>query len=299
MKTFTSTLKRQWPYHLLLVPGIAFALVFSYYPLYGLVIAFQEYVPTLGFRSPWVGMGNYEYLFRQPNFTNIIRNTVFIAIMKIIGGIIVPVVFSLLLNEIQSKRTKRWFQTIVYMPNFLSWVILAGIMVDILSAEGIVNHALGAMGIKPVKFLSDANIFPWTMIISDIWKSFGFGTVIYLAALTSIDPGLYEAAAIDGAKRWKQTRHITLPLLMPTVMLMTILSLGNVLNAGFDQIYNLYSPIVQKTGEIIDTYVYKLGIEKAQYSVGAAVGMFKSVISGILIFLSYYLAGRFAGYRIF
>jgi putative aldouronate transport system permease protein len=282
-----------------LLPGIAFALIFSYYPLYGLVIAFQDYVPTLGFRSPWVGLGNYEYLFRQPNFTNIIRNTVFIAIMKIIGGIIMPVIFSLLLNEIQGRRTKRWFQTIVYMPNFLSWVILAGIMVDILSAEGIVNRALGTIGLGPVKFLSDASIFPWTMIISDIWKSFGFGTVIYLAALTSIDPGLYEVAAIDGAKRWRQTLHITLPLLMPTVMLMTILSLGNVLNAGFDQIYNLYSPIVLKTGEIIDTYVYKLGIEKAQYSVGAAVGMFKSVISGILIFTSYYLADRFAGYRIF
>jgi len=186
------------------------------------------------------------------------------------------------------------------MPNFLSWVILAGVMIDILATEGIVNNALVSFfGIAPINFLSDADVFPWTMIVSDIWKGFGFGTVVYLAALTGIDPGLYEAAVVDGAKRWKQTVHITLPLLMPTVVLMTILSLGNVLNAGFDQIYNLYSPIVFKSGDIIDTYVYRLGIEKAQYSMGTAVGMFKSVISGVLIILSYYLADRVAGYRVF
>jgi len=299
MKTAISTIRKQWPYHVLLIPGIVFAIIFSYIPLYGLVIAFQKYVPTTGFNSPWVGLGNYEYLFRQPNFVRTIWNTFFIAVMKIICGIIVPVIFSLLLNEIQGTRTKRLFQTVVYMPNFLSWVILAGVMVDLLAADGIVNLTLGRLGIGQVKFLSDAGIFPWTMIVSDIWKGFGFGTVIYLAALTSIDPGLYEAAVVDGAKRWKQTLHITLPLLMPTVMLMTILSLGNVLNAGFDQIYNLYSPIVYKSGDIIDTYVFRLGIEKAQYSMGAAVGMFKSVISGVLIILSYYLADRYAGYRVF
>lgn len=153
-----------------------------------------------------------------------------------------------------------------------------------------------------VKFhtaLGNQDVFPWTMILSDIWKTFGFGTVIYLAALTSIDPGLYEAAIVDGAKRWKQTRYITIPMIMSTIVLMTILSLGNVLNAGFDQIYNLYSPIVYKTGDIIDTYVYRLGIQQAQYSVGTAVGMFKSVISAVMILLSYYLADRFAGYRVF
>jgi len=299
MQIAMSTIRKQWPYHLLMIPGIVFAIIFSYIPLYGLIIAFQKYLPTTGFNSPWVGLGNFEYLFRQPNFVRTIWNTLFMAVMKIIGGIIVPVIFSLLLNEIQGRRTKRWFQTVVYMPNFLSWVILAGVMIDILATEGVVNLALGQIGIGPINFLSDAGTFPWTMIISDIWKTFGFGTVIYLAALTSIDPGLYEAAVVDGAKRWRQTLHITMPSLMPPVMLMTILSLGNVLNAGFDQIFNLYSPIVYKTGDIIDTYVYRLGIEKAQYSMGTAVGMFKSVISGILICLSYYLADRFAGYRVF
>lgn len=210
-----------------------------------------------------------------------------------------PVIFALLLNEVLNSGVKRTFQTLVYIPNFLSWVIMAGIMLDILSSDGIINTFLGVFGIAPISFLGTPSIFPWTMIVSDIWKGFGFGTVVYLAALTSIDPGLYEAAVIDGAKRWKQTIYITLPLLMPTIVLMTVLSLGNVLNAGFDQIYNLYSPVVYQTGDIIDTYVYRLGIQQAQYSIGTAVGLFKSIISSVLVAVSYVLAYRVAGYRIF
>jgi len=294
-----TTLRRQWQYHVLLIPALVLVFIFSYVPLYGLIIAFQKYNPAMGFNSPWVGLDNFQRLFNQPNFVRTIWNTFYIAIMKITGGIIVPVVFSLLLNEVRKRSAKRVFQTIVYMPNFLSWVILAGVMIDLLSAEGIVNLTLGKFGIEAISFLGDNKVFPWTMILSDIWKSFGFGTVIYLATLTSIDPGLYEAAIMDGAKRWKQTLHITIPMLLPMVVLMTILSLGNVLNAGFDQIYNLYSPIVYQSGDIIDTYVYRLGIQKAQYSVGTAVGLFKSVISATMILFSYYLADRFAGYRVF
>ncbi len=299
VNSFKSNLRRQWQFHVLLIPAVVLVFVFSYIPLYGLVIAFQRFNPAMGFNSPWVGLANFERLFNQPNFVRTIWNTLYMAIMKIAGGIIVPVFFSLLLNEVRKTQTKRTFQTIVYMPNFLSWVILAGVMIDILSADGIVNLALARLGIEAVSFLGDNNIFPWTMIISDIWKSFGFGTVIYLATLTSIDPGLYEAAIVDGAKRWKQTVHITIPMLLPMIVLMTILSMGNVLNAGFDQIYNLYSPIVYQSGDIIDTYVYRLGILQAQYSVGTAVGLFKSGISAVLILLSYYLADRFAGYRVF
>ena len=299
MRSFMTTLRRQWQYHVLLIPALVLVFIFSYVPLYGLIIAFQKYNPAMGFNSPWVGLDNFHRLFNQPNFVRTIWNTFYIAIMKITGGIIVPVVFSLLLNEVRKRSAKRVFQTIVYMPNFLSWVILAGVMIDLLSAEGIVNLTLGKFGIEAISFLGDNKVFPWTMILSDIWKSFGFGTVIYLATLTSIDPGLYEAAIMDGAKRWKQTLHITIPMLLPMVVLMTILSLGNVLNAGFDQIYNLYSPIVYQSGDIIDTYVYRLGIQKAQYSVGTAVGLFKSVISATMILFSYYLADRFAGYRVF
>ncbi len=292
-------MKKQWPCHLMLMPGIITVFIFCYIPLYGLIMAFQRYNPALGFRSPWVGLDNFKYLFSQPNFVRTIWNTFYIAVFKIIGGIVVPVIFALLLNEIGNKLVKRVFQTLVYIPHFLSWVILAGVLMDILATDGLLNQCLGMLGMEPINFLGDPSVFPWTIIISDIWKSFGFGTVVYLAALTSIDPGLYEAALMDGAGRWKQTLYITLPMLMPTIVLMTILSLGNILNAGFDQVYNLYSPIVYSSGDIIDTYVYRLGVEQAQYAVGTAVGLFKSLVSGILICLSYFLADRFAGYRVF
>lgn len=292
-------LKQQWPLHLMLLPGVILIFVFSYIPLYGLIIAFQKYNPGLGFASPWVGLDNFKYVFSQPNFTRTIWNTFYIAFFKLLGGIIVPVSVALLLNEIMHEKLKKAFQTFVYLPNFLSWVIMAGVFMDLLATDGVINKLLTNLGIGPIAFLGSPSVFPWTMIVTDIWKGFGFGTVVYLAALAGIDPGLYEAAMVDGAKRWKQTLHITLPMLMPTIILMTVLALGNVLNAGFDQIYNLYSPVVYESGDIIDTYVYRLGLEQAQYSVGAAIGLFKSLISCIMVSLSYVLADKVAGYRIF
>ena len=282
----------------MLMPGVILVFIFCYIPLYGLVIAFQDYNPALGFHSKWVGLDNFKFVFSQPNFIRTIWNTLYMSILKIAGGIIVPVIFALLLNEVANEKMKRVFQTLIYLPHFLSWVILAGVLGDILASDGIVNRMLNKVGIESIGFLSTAAVFPWTMVISDVWKGFGYGTIIYLAALTGIDPSLYEAAAIDGAKRWKQTRYITLPLLVPTIILMLVLSLGNVMSAGFDQIYNMYSPVVYATGDIIDTYVYRLGIESAQYSLGTAVGMFKSLVSAILVALSYVLADKLAGYRI-
>lgn len=291
--------KKQWQYHLMLLPGVLLVLIFSYIPLYGVIIAFQNYNPGMGFSSPWVGLKNFQYLFSQPAFLRTLWNTFYIAFFKLIGGIVVPVVFALLLNELISNKLKRIFQTLIYIPNFLSWVIMAGVMMDLLTKNGAFNELLTAIGFPVINFLGSPKVFPWTMIISDIWKGFGFGTVVYLAALTSIDPGLYESALLDGATRWQQIRYITIPLLMPTIILMTVLALGSVLNAGFDQIFNLYSPIVYETGDIIDTYVYRLGIQQAQYSVGAAIGLFKSVVSCIMVGLSYILADKLAGYRIF
>ena len=290
---------REGVYYALILPCVIVVFIFNYIPLYGLVIAFQRYNVARGFSSPWVGFENFRLIFSQNQFTRTIPNTIFIATFKIIGNIIVPVAFALLLNEINKVFVKRVFQTLVYLPYFLSWVILAGVLIDILSLDGIVNRVITLTGHQPIYFLGIANLFPWVMIVTDIWKSFGFGTVVYLAAITSIDPGLYESALVDGAGRWMQTLRITLPLLAPTVALMTILSLGNILNAGFDQIYNLISPIVASKGEIIDTFVYNLGILQAQYSLATAVGLFKSVISAILIGLSYFLASKFAGYRVF
>ena len=271
--------KKQWQYHLMLLPGVLLVLIFSYIPLYGVIIAFQNYNPGMGFSSPWVGLKNFQYLFSQPAFLRTIWNTFYIAFFKLIGGIVVPVVFALLLNELISNKLKRIFQTLIYIPNFLSWVIMAGVMMDLLAKNGAFNELLTAIGFPVINFLGSPKVFPWTMIISDIWKGFGFGTVVYLAALTSIDPGLYESALLDGATRWQQIRYITIPLLMPTIILMTVLALGSVLNAGFDQIFNLYSPIVYETGDIIDTYVYRLGIQQAQYSVGAAITDYLSQLS--------------------
>jgi len=299
MNPLKRTFMREGVYYALILPCVIVVFIFNYIPLYGLVIAFQRYNVARGFSSPWVGFENFRLIFSQNQFTRTIPNTIFIATFKIIGNIIVPVAFALLLNEINKVFVKRVFQTLVYLPYFLSWVILAGVLIDILSLDGIVNRVITLTGHQPIYFLGIANLFPWVMIVTDIWKSFGFGTVVYLAAITSIDPGLYESALVDGAGRWMQTLRITIPLLAPTVALMTILSLGNILNAGFDQIYNLISPIVASKGEIIDTFVYNLGILQAQYSLATAVGLFKSVISAILIGLSYFLASKFAGYRVF
>ncbi|MDP4089022.1 MAG: ABC transporter permease subunit, partial [Bacillota bacterium] len=248
----------------------------------------------------WVGFQNFTTLFSMPNIGPVIRNTVIIALGKIIGGVVVPVTFALMLNELRRVRIKRIFQTMVYLPNFLSWVILAGILINILSpSNGFINVLLSNFGVKPIFFLGDPKAFPITMIVTDIWKSFGFGSVIYLAALTSIDPTLYESALIDGANRWQQTLHITLPGISSIIVLMTVLGLGGILNGGFDQIYNMYSPAVYSTGDILDTFVFRLGIEQAQYSLSTAAGLFKSAVSLIFIVVSYKLADKFAGYKVF
>jgi len=292
--------RHELPLHVMLLPALAVLAVFSYWPMIGIVIAFQKYVPTKGFfGSDWVGFKNFLYVYNLPDMFQIVYNTVFIAVMKIAAGLVVPVVVALLLNELAGEKIKRTVQTMIYLPHFLSWVILGGVLIDVLSLKGIVNEFLGLFGAEPTYFLGDNRWFPYVLVATDTWKDFGFGTIVYLAALTSIDQTLYEAAVIDGANRWKQTLHITLPGIMPVVILMMTLSLGNVLNAGFDQVFNLYSPQVYESGDIIDTFVYRIGLIDAQYSVATAVGLFKSVVSLLLISVSYGIAYRFAGYRIF
>jgi putative aldouronate transport system permease protein len=236
----------------------------------------------------------------MPTIGQVVWNTVFIAAMKILAGIIVPVTVALLLNEVQNRTFKRSVQTIIYLPHFLSWVILAGIFLDILSpSEGVVNRLLGQLGLEPVFFLGDEKVFPFTLVATEVWKSFGFGTIVYLAALTGIDPVLYEAALADGAGRWRRMYHITLPGISSTVVLLSTLSLGNILNAGFDQVFNLYGPLVYKTGDIIDTLVYRTGLVNNQHGVATAVGLFKSLVALLLIGVSYKLAQKLADYRIF
>ena len=292
---------RELPLHLMLIPGLMLILIFHYVPMFGIVMAFQNFKPAKGiFGSKWVGLENFIYIAKLPNMGSVLYNTVFIAVMKIIAGMIVPIFVALMLNEVNCSGFKRTVQTIVYFPHFLSWVILGGVLMDVLSpSSGIVNDIIRFFGGTPIYFLGDKTWFPYTMVITAVWKNFGYDTIVYLAALTNVDRNLYEAAAIDGATRMKQTWHVTLPGILPIVTLMGVLNLGNILNAGFDQIFNLYSPSVYSTGDIIDTFVYRLGLEQAQFSVSTAVGLFKSVISIIMVSLSNYLAGRFANYRVF
>jgi putative aldouronate transport system permease protein len=292
---------RELPLHLMLIPSVIVILIYSYGPMLGSIIAFQDFNPVKGiFGSQWVGLKNFKFVMDIPGSMQILWNTLYISFFKIVGMIAVPVTFALLLNEVSKQRFKGAIQTMIYLPNFLSWIILGGILLDILSpTDGIANQILGVFGIKPIFFLGDKFWFPVTVIVTDIWKGFGFGTVIYLAALTGIDPSLYESAVVDGANRWKQTLYITLPGILPIIVLMTVLSLGNVLNAGFEQIFNLYSPQVYDTGDIIDTFVYRLGIEQQQYAAATAVGLFKSVVSFIFVSLSYVFAEKFANYRVF
>jgi putative aldouronate transport system permease protein len=291
----------QLPLHLMIIPGLLLVLIFSYGPMLGIIIAFQKFNPAKGIMgSPLVGFDNFVYVMKLPSFYQVIWNTIYIAVMKIIAGLIVPLTVAVLLNEMRREFVKRMVQTLVYLPHFLSWVILSGVLVDILSpSSGIVNQGLQWLGIEPIFFMADNHWFPFTLVLSNEWKEFGFSSIIYLAAITSINPSLYEAAVIDGANRWKQTWHVTLPGMAPIIVLMVTLSIGNVLNAGFEQVFNLYSPVVYESGDIIDTFVYRIGIVDAQYGVATAIGLFKSVVSFILLSTSYLMAYRFANYRIF
>lgn len=287
-------------YQAMLLPGIILLIIFIVIPLFGLVIAFQNYVPAKGiFGSEWVGLENFEYMFLIPDSMQVFWNTIVIAVAKIIAGIIVPVIFALLLNEAKNVLFKKTVQTVVYMPYFLSWVILGSIFQAMLSLDGPINAIIQMLGGEPIMFLGSNDWFRSIIVITDTWKNFGYGAIVYLAALLAVDPNLYEAAAIDGAGRFKQLIHITLPSLVPTIILMTTLSLGNVLNAGFDQVFNMYNAMVYETGDIIDTYVYRMGLIDMQYSLSTAVGLLKSIVSSVLIILSYTLARKFAGYRIF
>ncbi|MCY4018689.1 MAG: ABC transporter permease subunit [Chloroflexi bacterium] len=297
--TFKQYMKRAWPLYVMIVPGLIFVLLFRYYPMYGVVIAFQDFSPAKGFTgSPWIGWENFEFLFSLPEFGRIFSNTLIISISKIVADQVGAIILALLLNEARLVLFRRTIQTLIYLPHFLSWIVLGGILLDILSAGGILNQAIGALGIKSQLWLGSNDWFRGTVISSGFWKNVGFSTIVYLAALTAINPVLHEAAAIDGAGRFRRIWHITLPGIRPTIVLLAALSLGDVLQAGFEQILTLYSPAVYRTGDIIDTYVYRVGLISAQYSLAGAVGLFKSFIGFGLIVLSYWLADRYAGYRI-
>ncbi len=289
----------------MLLPAVILVFIYSYLPIMGNIIAFMEFDIYKGlsafWESKWVGFDNYRQLISMGDPIKVLGNTIVIAVFKIFAGLLTPIIVALLLNEITRSKMKKSIQTIVYMPNFLSWVILAGIIKQVLSSEGLVNNVILALGGESIPFLQSNTWFVPTLVVTDVWKNFGFNTIVYLAAITGIDPTHYEAAIVDGANRWKQTLHVTLPGMMGIIVLTTVLSLQGVLNAGFDQIYNLYSPQVYQTGDIIDTYVFRISFQSTtpMYSLATAIGLFKSLVSSVLISLSYWLAYKFARYQVF
>ncbi len=278
-------LRKDKALYFILFPGIAFFIIFHYIPMYGAVIAFKDFRAMQGiWGSPWVGFKHFVDFFQYPGFLTILANTLVISLYKILYGFPAPIILALLLNEIRKAAFKRTIQTISYLPHFLSWVVIAGLAAKMLSpSSGTVNMFIKSLGIEPIYFMAEPQCFRSILVVTDIWKEIGWGSIIYLAALSNIDIQLYEAAIVDGASKWKQLWSITLPTISTTIVIMLILRVGGIMNAGFEQIFMMYSPNVYSVSDIIDTFVYRSGLESAKYSFATAVGLFKSVIGFILI----------------
>lgn len=285
---------------MMLLPAIVLTIVFRYMPMFGIIMAFQDFDPLEGFmKSPFVGFENFKYIFIMPGFARAFFNTLVIAFWKVFLGILVPLILALLINEIARPLFSKFVKTAIFLPFFLSWVILGGVMIQILGLSGPINGILMKLGLEPIMFLLNNNWFRGIIVGTDIWKGMGYNMIIFLAAICSIDQGLYEAAKIDGANRLKQTWHITLTGMAPVIILVATLAIGGLLNAGFEQVLVLYNPVVYETGDIIDTFVYRVGIQKMLYSISAAIDLFRALINIILIGTSYFLAYKFSDYRIF
>lgn len=285
--------RNRWLYFMLL-PGLLYFLLFKYWPMYGILIAFKDYQPFLGFwDSPFVGLKHFERLFNDPNFIVLFRNTLMLAMLNILFFFPLPIVIALMLNELRHHLFKRTIQTLVYIPHFMSWVVVVGIAYIFLTTEGgIVNDLLVYFGWDKINFLASNEWFRTIVTAEVIWKETGWGTIIFLAALSGVDPQLYEAARMDGANRLRQLWHITLPAIRSTIIILLILRLGNFLDTGFEQIFLMLNAMNREVGEVFDTYVYSVGISQGQYSFSTAVGLFKSLIGLVLVVVANHLAKR-------
>lgn len=281
---------------ILLLPGLAYFIIFKYVPMFGLLMAFQDYSLKDGILgSKWVGLAQFKSLFAGEDFLLVLRNTIKISLLKLLIGFPAPVLLALMFNELREGKFKKVTQTVSYIPHFFSWVVMGAMITTLLSPSvGFVNAIVQALGFKPIYFVADPKYFVGVLVITDVWKEMGWNSVIYLAALTSVSFELHEAAIIDGASRIKRIIHISLPCIMPTVATMLILKVGGVLEAGFDQILNLYNPAVYDVSDIIDTYTYRMGIGNYQYSFSAAAGMFKSVVGLILVLITNAMVKKFS-----
>ncbi len=300
---FTSTtFYKERFYYLMLLPVLIWYGVFAYAPMYGIFLAFQKFSYSKGFlRSPFVGLANFQELLSDPFFIEAVRNTFIINGLRILFGFPVPILFAILLNEVRHSAYKRTVQTVTYLPHFISWVVLAGILNSLLARDtGAISSVLAFFGVPPREYLMDNSVFRTILVVSEIWKEMGWNTIIYLASISAIDPTLYEAAIVDGADRRQMIWHITIPCLRPTMVIMLLLLLGNIANMGFDQIFNMYNGAVFETADIIDTYIIRNLQMNPQYGVLAAAGLIKSVICFLMLVTAnklVHLAGEEGLYR--
>lgn len=299
--SFWTYVRKNWQIYTMIAPGILFFFLFKYVPLAGSIIAFQDYNVFGGFfGSPFVGLKHFNNLFTYPEFYRVMSNTLLISFYQLAFGFPAPILLALLLNEVGKIAYKRTVQTIVYMPHFLSWVIVGGLVINFLSpSSGVLNKVLQAFGMESIFFMQEPQYFRSIVVTSGIWKEVGWGTIIYLAALTGINPELYEAAEVDGAGRFRQVFSITIPCLMPTIVILLLLRIGHILDLGFEQVYILLNPLVVETGEILDTYIYRIGLLGAQYSYTTAIGIFKSAVGLILVMGANYLSRKSTGNSIY
>lgn len=281
--------------YLFILPGLIYLIIFHYIPMYGVIIAFKDFSITKGIiGSPWVGGENFKYLFESKQFFTVFKNSIVFSMLRLAAGFPAPIILALLLNEVKHMRFKRTVQTVSYIPHFISWVVVCGMVKNIFSptAEGIVNAAIKALGGQPIQFLISTFWFRPIIIISEIWKEVGWGAIIYLAALSGIDPTLYEAAIVDGASRWQRMVHVTLPGIISTIIVLLILRMGRILNNGFEQIFLLYSPMVYEVADVFETYTYRTGLIERRFSYSTAVGLFKAVVGLIMVYSTNYLARK-------
>lgn len=292
-------LKKYWALYLMFIPTAATLIIFNYIPMWGVSLAFKDYVPWYGFSgSEWVGWDNFRYVFSTPDFPRLIRNTLLINVYKIAWGFPAPIILALLLNEVKTKHFKNTIQTISYLPHFISWIVISGIMYNLLNTNfGIINNLLKSIGQDPIQWYIRSDVWRSILVGSSVWKGVGYSSIIYLAAISGVDTSLYEAAIVDGATRWKQTIHITLPSIAPTISILFILGIGGIMYGDFGQIYALigYNSPLFPTTDVLDFFIYRVGLQGGKFSIGAALGLFQSAIGFILVMTTNYVAKKIGG----
>ncbi|MEI3854577.1 MULTISPECIES: ABC transporter permease [unclassified Ensifer] len=293
-QSFAKSVRQWWPYYLMMAPGLIFFVIFHYFPIWEAKIAFEQLriIPP----NIWVGIKHFQTLFSSPIFWQVLANTLILSTMKIVFFFPIPIIVALLLNEIRGGAFRKFIQSAIYLPHFLSWVVIAGVFIAVLSpSDGAVNDIIGFFGMQPVSFMTDTGSIRWVLVFSEIWRSAGWDSLLYLAAIIAIDQELYDAAEIDGANRWQKIRYVTIPGIVPTIATLFILNAGMFLNADLNQVINFSNDVVRSKIDIIDTYVYRIGLQTGEYSLATAAGLFKAVLGMLMIVAAHLLSKRLTG----